>query len=573
VPVQNSEIAKIFYDIADLLEIEGANPFRVRAYRVAARTIEGHPRRIEEMVESDIPIDEIPGIGEDLTEKITEIVETGNLAFYETLRERTPQSLIKMLKIDGLGPKRVQQIYQELGVTNLEELHASIESGELVNLEGFGPKTIDNIREALESESLQEERTRLDIAEQFVDPLVTFLEEIDSVKQVVVAGSYRRRKPTVGDLDIIVTSAEGKAVTEAFIEFDSIAETLSKGETKTSIRLRSGLQVDLRVVPEESYGAALLYFTGSKSHNIHLRNIAAKQNLKINEYGVFKGDERLLGETEREIYEHFGMPFIEPELRKDNGEIEAALEDELPELIRLEDIRGDLQMHTDQSDGEHKLPEMASEAEGLGYEYIAITDHTSYIGVTQGLKAKDVSAYVDKIDAFNDKHDGLHVLKGLEVDIHEDGQLDLPDEALEKLDLVLGSIHSHFDLSEEKQTNRIFRAMDNKYFNILAHPTTRRIGQREGIKLKMERIMEAALERGCFLEINANPERLDLSDQYIRLAGDMGLKLVISTDAHRKSDLRDMKYGVSQARRGWAERTQILNTYPLEELRKNLHRV
>ncbi|MFW5714645.1 MAG: helix-hairpin-helix domain-containing protein, partial [Brevefilum sp.] len=288
-PVQNSEIANIFYGIADLLEIEDANPFRVRAYRNAARTIEGHPRRIEKMVKSNEPIDEIPGIGEDLANKITEFVEMGKLAFYEALRSRTPQTLIELLEISGLGPKRVQQLYQDLGITNLEELSAAIESGEVNDLEGFGSKTVDNIRDALENQSIQKERTRLDIAEQFIEPLVNYIKEINSVEKVAVAGSYRRRKPTVGDLDIIATSDKGETVSKAFTEFDSVSEIISQGETKTSVRLRSGLQVDLRTVPEESYGAALFYFTGSKAHNIHIRNIAVDQDLKINEYGVFKG--------------------------------------------------------------------------------------------------------------------------------------------------------------------------------------------------------------------------------------------------------------------------------------------
>ena len=569
-PVQNSEIANIFYEIADLLEIEGANQFRVRAYRDAARTIEGYPRRINEMIEGDEPLDEIPGIGEDLANKIEEIVKTGNLVFYEKLLARTPQSLLKLLDISGLGPKRVQQLYQELDITNLEELRAAIEDGEVAELDGFGPKTVGNISEALESESLQDERTRLDIAEQFVEPLVEYLQQIESVSQVTVAGSYRRRKATVGDLDIIATSKEGATITESFVKYDSVDEVLSQGDTKASIKLRSGLQVDLRVVPNESYGAALLYFTGSKEHNIHLRNIALKEDLKINEYGVFKKDERILGETEEEIYAHFDLDFIEPELRKDTGEIEAAMNKSLPDLINLKDIRGDLQMHTDESDGEHSLAEMAQAAEDLGYEYIAITDHTSYIGVTQGLEKDDVPAYVKKIDEFNENHEGVFVLKGVEVDIHEDGSLDLPDEALKEMDIVLGSIHSHFNLDEKKQTERVLKAMDNPYFNVLAHPTTRRIGSRDPIELDLERVMEAALERRCFIEINASPERLDLWDQYIRLAGDLGLKLVISTDAHRKSSLRNMKYGVYQARRGWAEKSQILNTRSLSELRELL---
>lgn len=565
-PVQNSEIADILYEIADLLEIEGANPFRVRAYRNAARTIEGYPRRVTEIIEDNESLEEMPGIGEDLAEKIEEIARTGQLTFYETLKERTPQTLLKLLDISGLGPKRVQTLYEELDITNLEELQAAIEAGHVTELEGFGPKTATKIQEALESASSQEERTRLDIAEQFVEPLLDYLQEHELVETATIAGSYRRRRSTVGDLDIIATGSEGEKISEAFVAYDSVHEVLSQGETKTSIKLRSGLQVDLRVVPSESYGAALLYFTGSKAHNIHLRNHAIDQGLKINEYGVYKGNERVISETETEIYHFFDMPFIEPEIREDTGEIEAAQQNNLPDLVELKDIRGDLQMHTDYSDGDHTIEEMASAAEELGYDYIAITEHTSYIGVTQGLDETEIAEYVDHIDRFNQNHNGIRVLKGIEVDIHKDGSLDLPDEALEKMDLVLGSIHSHFDLSEEQQTERVIRAMDNPHFNILAHPTTRRIGSRDPIKLDLEKIMKAALDRGCYLEINANPERLDLWDQYIRLAGDLGLKLSIGTDAHRMSSLGQIKYGVFQARRGWAQKSQILNTYSLNEL-------
>ncbi len=570
--VQNSEIAKIFYEIADLLEIEGANPFRVRAYRGAARTIEGYPRRINEMVENDEDLDEISGIGEDLAEKIREIVSTGNLMFLEEVRSRTPQSLVKLLDISGLGPKRVQKLYQELDITNLEELRAAINEGKVADLEGFGEKTVANIREALDSESFGYERTRLDIAEQFVAPLLNYLTDQADVQEAAIAGSYRRRRATVGDLDIIAISESGKHVSEAFVQYDSVNEVVSQGETKSTIILRSGLQVDLRVVPEESYGAALLYFTGSKAHNIHLRNLAVDQGLKVNEYGVFKDGRRIAGETEAKVYDLFEMPFIQPELREDKGEIEAAQADELPNLVKLVDIRGDLQMHTKYSDGQHTLAEMVAAAEDLAYDYIAITDHTSYIGVTQGLNEDDVNGYIDEIDSYNQDHDGLEILKGLEVDIHENGQLDMPEAVLKRLDLVVISVHSHFNLSEEAQTERVIRAMDHPYANVLAHPTTRQIGGRDPIALDMEKIMQAALERGVFLEINASPDRLDLWDQHIRLARDLGLKLVISTDAHRTNSLANMKYGVYQARRGWAEKSMILNTYPLETLLDLLNR-
>lgn len=572
-PVQNSEIAEIFYEIADLLEIEDANPFRVRAYRNAARTVAGYPRRINEMVEEGEDIDDLSGVGEDLAKKIREIVQTGSLEFLEKVRSRTPHSLIKLLGIKGLGPKRVQKLFNELGIRNLEELRAAIESGKVADLEGFGSKTVENIRQSLEADTLEEERTRLDIAEQFVAPLVSYLKELATVEDVAVAGSYRRRLATVGDLDIIAISDAGAQVAEAFVSYDSVGEVVSQGATKTTVILRSGLQVDLRIVSKEHYGAALLYFTGSKAHNIHLRNLAVDQGFKINEYGVYKGEERIAGQNESEIYGLFNLPVIPPELREDQGEIQAAREDRLPELVQLEDIRGDLQMHTDQSDGNNNLEEMTAAAEELGYAYIGVTDHTAYIGVTQGLKASDVAEYLRKIDSFNESHTGIRVLKGLEVDILEDGTLDMENDCLEQLDLVLVAIHSHFGLSEEKQTERVLKALDNPYVNILAHPTARHIGSREPAALDMEQIMTAALERGCFLEVNASPERLDLRDQHIRLAKDIGLKLVISTDSHRASSLNNMKYGVYQARRGWADKSTILNTLPLDELLDHLTRV
>lgn len=572
-PVQNSEIAKIFNEVADLLEIEGANQFRIRAYRNAARTIEGYPNRLYEMIESGEPLDEISGIGEDLAQKIEEIVETGNLVFLEELRSRIPPSLIKLLNISGLGPKRVQKLFHDLKITNIEELRTALESGKVSELDGFGPKTVENILAALESKSFKNERTRLDIAEQFVDPLVNYLKDLDFVTDAVIAGSYRRRKETVGDLDIIAVSNEGEKVCKAFVEYDSVSEILSKGATKASIKLRSGLQVDLRVVNQDSFGAALLYFTGSKAHNIHIRNIAVDQGYKVNEYGVFEDDEYIIGKTESEIYEFFGMSFIEPEIREDNGEIEAALNHDLPDLIRLDDIRGDLQMHTIESDGENSIEEMAAEAEKLGYEYIAVTDHTSHIGVTQGLDADEAQSYIKKIDEFNkNDHYKIHVLKGIEVDILKDGSLDLPDDILQQMDIVLASVHSNFQLDEEEQTSRIIKALENPNVNVLAHPTTRLIGSREPIKMDLQKIMEKALNLGCYLEINASPERLDLSDDAIRRARELGLRLVISTDAHRRNELANMKYGVYQARRGWATKSLILNTLSLGAFKEELKR-
>lgn len=571
-PVQNSEIADMFYEVADLLEIEDANPFRVRAYRNAARTIEGHPKKIYKMIENGDDLKEISGIGEDLAEKIKEVVNTGILSFLEDLRAQTPHSLIELLNIPGLGPKRVQQLYHELDITNLQELQDALKSGKVSELEGFGNKTVENILKAIEAGSFGEKRTRYDIAEQFVTPILDYLKDLDHVEKAVIAGSYRRRKATVGDLDIIAISDQGEEVCNAFVEYDSVSKILSQGETKASVSLRSGLQVDLRVVKNKSFGAALLYFTGSKAHNIQLRNMAVDKGYKLNEYGIYKDDEKILGETEEEIYEFFDMSYIEPELREDKGEIEASLKGELPDLLNLEDIRGDLQMHTRESDGKHSIEEMAQTADELGYEYIAITDHSSHIGVTNGLKPEDIDSYIKKIDDFNEHHKGVWVLKGIEVDILKDGSLDLPDEVLEKLDIVLASVHSNFDLDEEEQTNRIIKALGNPNVNILAHPTTRMIGSRKPIKLDLQKIMEKALSLGCFLEINASPERLDLWDDAILNAIESGLKLAISTDAHRKNDFYNMKYGVFQARRGWASKSDILNTLSLKELREQLQR-
>jgi DNA polymerase (family 10) len=550
-PMTNTEIADAFNEIADLLEIEGANQFRVRAYRDAARTISGLPRNVREMIANDEDLTELSGIGEDLAGKIKTLVETGHLTQLEELRERTPPALADMLQIEGLGPKRVQTIYHELDVTDLEELEQAAEAGRIQTLDGLGPKTEQKVLDELRRKREKEERTRLDVAEQLVEPLLDYLRGIEGVQRVTVAGSYRRRKETVGD---------------------DVEQIVSQGETKSTVVLRSDLQVDVRVVGEESYGAALLYFTGSKAHNIALRDMAMDRDLKVNEYGVFRGDERITGETEEEIYELFDLPYIPPELREDRGELEAARDDALPSLVTLDDIRGDLQMHTTASDADSTLREMVEGAQALGYEYIAITDHSAYVGVVTGLDADDLMKQIEKIDQLNDELDDFRVLKGMEVDIMEDGSLDLPDEALENLDVVVGSIHTKFDLPGEQQTERIIRAMDNPHFNILGHPTGRHIGKRPPYDVDLERVMGAALERGCFLEINASPERLDLNDVYAKLAKEMGLNLVISTDAHHVNGLSNMKYGVWQARRGWLEPDDVLNTRSWQDLLDTLKR-
>jgi DNA polymerase (family X) len=571
-PVYNSDVAKIFNRVADLLEIEGANPFRVRAYRNAARTVSTLSDNIADRVEAGDDLTEMEGIGDDLAAKIEEIVKTGDLKQLEEIEQRTPPELAEMLNVAGLGPKRVQTLYQQLDITSMAELREAAEAHSIRELEGLGKTIEQKILDDLQDMDQQETRTQLNVAEERVDPLVEYLKAIERIDRVTVAGSYRRRKETVGDLDILATGSDGERIIDHFVDYEDVETILSQGETRSSVELRSGLQVDLRVVASESYGAAMLYFTGSKAHNIALRNMALDQDMKINEYGVYRDEERIAGETEEEIYALFDLPVIEPELREDRGEIEAAQEGMLPALITLDDIRGDLQMHTQASDGHDTLKAMVQAARDRGYEYIAITDHSARVAVTQGLDAESLSRRIDEIDQLNEEMEDLRILKGIEVDILEDGSLDLPDEALAKLDVVVAAVHVKFDLSREKQTERIIRAMDNPYVHILAHPTGRIIGKRKPYNLDMERLMEAAQERECVLEVNAHPDRLDLNDIHCKMAKDLGVKIVISTDAHRVDHLRMMRYGVGQARRGWLTTEDVINTHSWSDLADVLKR-
>ncbi len=574
-PVYNSDVVDTFNEVADLLEIEGANEFRVRAYRNAARTISTLSRNVAHMVEAGEDLTELPGIGEDLAGKIEEIVHTGDLKQLAELRQRTPPEVAEMLDVAGLGPKRVQTIHEELGVTTLEELRQAAAQGKIRDLYGLGQKTEQKILEDVERLRAEgeRERTRRDVAEERVEPLLEFLRSLDAVERVEAAGSYRRKKETVGDLDILATSEAGEAVISRFVEYEDVEEIVSQGETRSTVVFRSGLHVDLRVVEERSYGAALLYFTGSKAHNIVLRNMALDRGWKINEYGVWDTtgeaaeEEQIAGESEEEMYALLDLPWIAPELREDRGEVEAARKGRLPDLITLDDVRGDLQCHTTASDGRASLEEMARAAQALGREYLAITDHSAYIGVTQGLDAEELERRMDEIDQLNERMEDIVLLKSVEVDIMEDGSLDLPDRVLEKLDLVTVAVHSHFDLPAEEQTERLIGAMDNPTCNILAHPTGRQIGKRPGYAIDLDRLMDAALERGCFMEINAQPDRLDLDDVASQMARERGLKLAISTDAHSTEELAFMRFGVYQGRRGWLEPEDVLNTRSWDDLK------
>ncbi|MDH4360983.1 MAG: DNA polymerase/3'-5' exonuclease PolX [Nitrospirota bacterium] len=571
-PVHNTDIAEKFSRLAELLEIQGANPFRIRAYRKAAQTIESLPHSVASMLAEGADLSELPGIGEDLAAKIQEIVQTGHLSLLDQVSSQLPGQLAELAKIPSLGPKRVKLLYDTLGIQDLKGLAKAAQAGTIRQLHGFGPKIEEKILAETNRRSGSEQRIKISTAEEFAEPILDYLRSAKGVKDPIIAGSYRRRKDTIGDLDILVTCTQAKPVMDRFVAYDEVETVVSKGHTRATVVLRSGLQVDLRVVPEDSYGAALQYFTGSKAHNIAVRSLAVKKGLKINEYGVFRGETRIAGRTEEEVYAQVGLPYIVPELRENWGEVEAGLRHALPDLITLNAIRGDLHVHSKASDGHFSIKDMALAAQEKGYEYLAICDHSQRVTIAHGLNAKRLAAQLEEIDRLNDTFKGFTLLKGAEVDILEDGSLDLSDDLLSRLDLTVCAIHYKFNLPRAKQTERIIRAMDHPAFSILAHPTGRMLNEREPYEIDMEQVMAAALERGCYLEINAQPVRLDLTDLHCKMAKDMGVKAAISTDAHRTTDLDFMRFGVGQARRGWLEPTEILNTRRLKELKKLFRR-
>ena len=568
--VHNAEVATAFEEMADLLEIEGANPFRVRAYRFAARTLRDLPAEVGEMVAKGEDLTSLPGIGDDLAGKIKEILATGTAAALEAQRKRVPATLTELLRIPGLGPKRVKTLAHELKIRSLSELQTAAQAGRVRTLAGFGEKTEQHILDALATRLAEAPRVQRAVAIPYAEALVAYLEQSSGVSRVIAAGSYRRGLETIGDLDILVTAPAGRTVMDRFVAYQEVRDVLAHGATKSSVRLQSGLQVDLRVVPQESYGAALLYFTGSKAHNVVLRQLAQQRGLKLNEYGVFRGDKPVAGETEESVYASLGLPWIPPELREGRGEIDAAKAGRLPHLVDLQDLKGDLHAHTRATDGRNSLQEMAEAARLRGLRYFAITDHSRRLTMAKGLDSTRLLQQMEDIDQLNATLSGITILKGIEVDILEDGSLDLPDEVLGRLDLVVGAVHSRFNLSNRRQTERIMKAMDHPHFSILAHPSGRLIGRREPYEVDMLRIIRKARERRCFLEINAHPERLDLTDIHCRMAKEEGVLLAVNTDAHSMLDLENARFGVGQARRGWLEKADVLNTRSYAELRKLL---
>jgi DNA polymerase (family 10) len=570
--MENKSIADVFTEIADILDIQGENPFRVRSYRNAARTLTDMGQSVEAMVQAGEKLEKVPGIGKSLQEKIEEIVSTGKCSFLEELRAKVPAGLTELLKLEGLGPKKVKLLYDDLGVDSVDRLEKAARAGRLRDLAGMGLKTEEKVLKSIEQYRAGMGRFKLSVGTIYAQALLEYLKDTPGVKRLDAAGSFRRQKETIGDLDILAICGKGCQVMDRFTKYGDVAEVISKGETKSSVRLQCGLQVDVRVLEEESYGAALHYFTGSKAHNIAIRDRAKDLGLKVSEYGVFraKDEKRLSGANEEDVFKAVGLPFIPPELREDWGEIQAAEEGKLPRLIELADIRGDLQMHTVATDGKNSIAEMAQKAREMGYAYIAITDHSKAVRVAGGLDEKGLAKHLKEIEKVKGQIAGIRILKGVEVDILTDGTLDLKDDILNECEVVIASVHSRFNMEEGEMTRRITKALKNPNVHILGHPTGRLILEREAYKVNLKEVFQVAIDQGVILEINAYPDRLDLRDVDARMAKEMGAKLVISTDAHSTLQLELMKFGVFTARRAWVEAKDVINTLPLQGLLKVL---
>lgn len=568
--MKNQEISKIFNAIADILEIKGANPFRIRAYRKAAQNIDGFAGDVAETQEEELK--KIPGIGHDLAEKIKEYIKTGHLKFHEELKKEIPAGLIEMLSVPGIGPKTARMLFDKLRICNINVLEKSAKKGKLKKLPGIQTKTEENILKGIEMLKRRSERHPIGHVLPIAKDILKEFQETAPVTELNLAGSVRRWKDTIKDIDILATSKEPKKAMQAFIHLSQVKTVLMRGPTKSSIVTHEGIQVDLRVVEKNSFGAALAYFTGSKAHNIRLREMAIKKGLKINEYGVFnaKTGRKIGGKNEIDIYKALGLPFVPPELRENSGEIEAAIEGRLPKLVELNNIKGDLHVHSKDSDGSHSIEELIDTARRKGYKYIAITDHSKGLGIANGMSIERVLAQNKKIKAINKRLRGFRLLSGIEVDIRSNGTMDYPDEVLKKLDIVVASIHSGFKQSKEQLTKRLISAIRNPYVSIIAHPTGRLIGEREAYDIDIEEVLKAARETGTVIEINAYPLRLDLSDIYVKKAKETGIVFAISTDTHIAYQFDFMKYGVGIARRGWLEKKDVLNTYSYKAFLKRI---
>ena len=562
--MRNLEIAFIFNQISDLLEIQGANPFRVRAYRRAAMNIEGLADNIETIALNGT-LRNIAGVGEDLANKIEEYIRAGRMEFHEQLKQEIPLGLAKMVEIPSVGPKTAKQIYDQFRIQTIEELEALCKTDKLLCVPGFKQKTIDNILRGIELYRRRKGNYLLGRVIPIATQLCKSLEA--SAERVAYGGSLRRMKEIVHDIDILAASTDVEKTMKTFLSLPFIEAVLAQGPTKASVRVQDDLQVDLRVVEPKNWGAAMHYFTGSKAHNIRMRERAIKQGLKLNEYGLFDANDKYIaGAQEEEIFEKLGLPYIPPVLREDWGEMEAAAQGKLPNIVQLEDIRGDLHMHTTWTDGKYTTEEMVEAARNRGYKYVAITDHSKSLGVAGGLSDEDLMKHTDECRALDAKFSDIRVLAGTEVDIRQDGTLDYPDELLAKLDFVVASLHSGFKQDKASLTMRVVRAMQNPYVRVIGHPTGRLLGDRDAYELDLDEIMKEAARTRTSLEVNSNFHRLDLNDTHCRKAREMGVRVMINTDSHNYDDLLNLPYGVATAQRGWIEKDHVLNAQPVEEM-------
>jgi DNA polymerase (family 10) len=570
--MKNQLVAQILNEVADMLDMQGVE-FKPRAYRRAARTIESLAEPIEQIYAKG-KLEDLPGVGEAIAKKIGEIIETGSLKYRDELRAKTPVDLEGILAVEGIGPKTAGLLFKRLGIRSLNDLERAAKEHKIREIKRLGPKTEENILSSIELAKGKKGRTLLGEALPVAEEICQHLRAVKKAEtnQVEAAGSLRRMKETIGDIDILATSLHPVRIAEIFTTMTGVRKILEKGETKSSIILESNLQVDLRVVDEESFGSALMYFTGSKDHNIALRKLAISKGLKLSEYGLFKGNERVASHTEKEVYKKLGLDYIPPELREDHGEVDATINHELPDLIPYDAIQGDLQMHTKWSDGKQSIEDMAQAAKALGYSYIAITDHYSTMPIVNGLNEKRLREQMKEIDHVNEKLEGIRVLKGAEVDIAPDGALKGETPVLKELDLVVASIHGTFKQTKKEMTQRLITTMERGLVNIIGHPTSRKINEKNPCEMDFDQIFEASKRTGTYLEINSSPHRLDLDDANANLALKAGCKLAINTDAHDRDELRNIRFGIGVARRGWLKRADVINTLPLEKLRKVLQR-
>jgi DNA polymerase (family 10) len=567
--MKNQEIANIFYEIADFLEMEGVQ-FKPYAYQKAAITLETLEKDVQDIYKEGgrESLEKIPGVGKSIAEKIEEYLKTGKIKYYEDLKKKTPVKMEELTAVEGLGPKRVKVLHQKLGIRNLKDLEKAAKTHKIASLFGFDEKTEKNILEGISFLKRSKGRFLLGEILPKVKEILERLKSLEEIEQISAAGSVRRMKETIGDVDVLVITKNPKKVMDFFVSLPGIVKIWGKGPTKSSIKVKEGFDVDLRVLKKKSYGSALQYFTGSKEHNIATRRIAINKGLKLSEYGLFKRKKMIAGWSEAGVYRALGLPWIEPELRENQGEIEAGLKGELPKIIGYKDIKGDLHCHSKWDGGANSIEIMAKAAQDMNYEYLGITDHTKFLRIEHGLDEKKLSQQRKEIDKLNNRLKNFKILQGAETNILNDGSIDIKDEALKKLDYAIAGIHSNFKMEKEKMTERIIKAMRNPYIKIISHPTGRILKRRDEYQCDFDKILRVAKEFKVILEINSFPERLDLNDQNIRRAKEAGVKMVINTDSHHKDQLRYIELGIAQARRGWAEKEDIINTRPLEKLLK-----